>query len=454
MTDQWEVGRSPFPLLDSDNDYSGRDFDSVFIRNSKSLSHAFLNGVTIANSVFANADLEQCEFGEAQFTQTSFLSCLLAGSDFVRTTFSDVIFEDCDFTDGEWRESVFTRTKFVRCKFAHTTVNLCSFYKCEFLSGSLAGLDYKAVNYNVFSNCTFEGGVSNETVLSRNFGLKPVKASSSVVRFGTEVTLEQVCLVSGARPTKVFDLVRAIDFECSRFRGRLKKLRLEFISNVVRLMASERKIAPSSLIYIEGILSRLGSTLLEDGDPQAVISAFVTVRNALFEQVNEILRSEPVSDGQVGKLLLEYNATYTREEGRALASALDEVLGGGTGAIRLTSVRHGSTIFSIDLSALICSAAAALAAINLLLSQAQISIRKIKELKRQVKQSKPKTRTKRSVAVLEKPTPALLLSGKQPVELIRLRRAVEEAGIVLVQLDEPVSAILFIREGKTKGTKD
>jgi uncharacterized protein YjbI with pentapeptide repeats len=454
MATQWEIGRSPFPLLEADNDYSGKDFDSVFIQDSKSLSHAFLNGVTISNSAFLNVDLDQCEFGEAQLTQTSFIKCPLDGSDFVRATFSDVLFEDCDFTDGEWRESVFTRAKFVRCKFAHTTVNLCSFYNCEFLDGSLIGLDYKAVNYNVFSKCLFEGGISSETVLSKNFGMKPAKVSSSLVSFGTNTALEQVCLVSGAGPTKVFDLVQAIEVECSSFRGRLRKLRLEFISNIVRLMASEQTIAPSSLIYIEGVLSRLGTILLEDGDPQAVISAFVTVRNALFERVNHILTNEPAFEGEVGKVLVEYDATYSREEGQALASAVDQILGGGTGAVRLLSIRHGSTIFSIDVSGLVCSAAAALAAINLLLSQATISIKKIKALKKEARGLKPKKRSKSAIAVLEKPTPALLLSGKQPTELVRLRRAVEELGILLVQLDEPAKIILFIREDKTRATKD
>src|SRR3954451_3253349 len=126
MAAQWEIGRNPFPLLEGDNDYSGRDFDSVHLRDSKSLSHAFLNGVTIVNSAFLDADLDQCEFGEAQLTKTSFVRCLLEGTDFVRATFSDVLFDECDFTDGEWRESVFTRVKFIRCKFEHTTVNLCS----------------------------------------------------------------------------------------------------------------------------------------------------------------------------------------------------------------------------------------------------------------------------------------------------------------------------------------
>lgn len=446
MVAQWEIGRNPFPLLEGDNDYSGKDFDSVFLQDSKSLSHAFLNGVTIFNSAFLNVDLDQCEFGEAKLTNTSFLRCLVEGTDFVRATFSDVLFEHCDFTDGEWRESIFTRVKFIRCKFAHTTVNLCTFYECEFLDGSLEGLDYKAVNYNVFSKCQFDGGISSETVLSRNFGLEPAKASSSVVNFGNDITLEQVCLVSGARPPRVFDLVRAIEGECSNFRGRLKKLRLEFISNIVRLIASERTIAPSSLVYIEGILSRLGTTMLEDGDPQAIISAFVTVRSSLFERVNEILLNEPASKGDSSKILLEYHTTYSREEGQAISSALDQILGGGTGTVRLVSVRHGSTIFSIDVSGLICSAAAAIAAINLLLSQATISIKKLKALKKELTGPKPRPKTKRSVAVLEKPTPALLLSGEQPTELIRLRRAVEENGLLLVRLDEPATVTIFIRE--------
>jgi uncharacterized protein YjbI with pentapeptide repeats len=454
MAAQWEIGRNPFPLLEGDNDYSGRDFDSVHLHDSKSLSHAFLNGVTIVNSAFLDADLDQCEFGEAQLTKTSFVRCLLDGTDFVRATFSDVLFDECDFTDGEWRESVFTRVKFIRCKFAHTTVNLCSFYDCEFLAGSLDGLDYKAVNYNVFSKCQFDGGILSETVLSRNFGLRPAKPSSSVVHFGDTITLEQVCLVSGARPTRVFDLVRAIEAECANFRGRLKKLRLEFISNIVRLMASERTIAPSSLVYIEGVLSALGSTLLEDGDPQAILSAFITVRNALFDRVNEILLAESSSVGATEKIVLEYYATYSREEGVAIAAALDQLISGGTHAVRLVSVRPGSTIFSIDVSGLICSAAAALAAINLLLSQATVSVKKLKALKKELTVRKPRAKSRKSVTALKRPTPALLLSGKQPPELIRLRRAVQESGIILVKLDEPVTGILFIREDGTTATRD
>lgn len=449
-----ENERNPFPLLEGDNDYSGRDFDSVYLHNSKSLSHAFLNGVTIVNSAFHNVDLDQCEFGEAQFTKTTFVRCLLDGTDFVRATFSDVLFDNCDFTDGEWRESIFTRVKFVHCKFAHTTVNLCSFYECEFLAESSVGLDYQAINYNVFSKCQFDGGILSETVLSRNFGLLPAKPSSSVTVFGDNITLEQVCLTSGVRPTRAFDLVRAIEAECANFRGRLRKLRLEFIANIVRLMASERAISPSSLVYIEGVLSTLGSKLLDDGDPQAILAAFVTVRNALFDRVNEILQAEPSSIGAIEKIVLEYSVTYSREDGLAIAAALDQLISGGAHAVRLVSVRHGSTIFSMDLYGLICSAAAALAALNMLLSQATVSVKKLKSLKKEVTKRKPRAKSKRSVTNSKRQTPAVLLSGKQPPELLRLRRAVQESGIILVRLDEPVTGILFIREDGTTATGD
>lgn len=70
-------------------------------------------------------------------------------------------------------------------------------------------------------------------------------------------------------------------------------------------MASERTIAPSSLVYIEGVLSALGSTLLEDGDPQAILSAFITVRNALFDRVNEILLAKSSSVGATEKIVLD-----------------------------------------------------------------------------------------------------------------------------------------------------
>ncbi|MDF0585124.1 pentapeptide repeat-containing protein [Bradyrhizobium yuanmingense] len=450
----WGIGRNPFPLVEGDNDYSGKDFDSVVLQDSKSLSHAFLNGVTLSNAAFIRADLDQCEFGEAELTKTTFVECLLAGTDFVRATFTDVLFEDCDLTDGEWRESTFTRVRFVRCKFAHTTVNLCSFYDCAILEGSVEGLDYKAVNYNVFSRCTFDGGISNETVLSRNFGLRPTKSSSSVVHFGSHVTLEQVCLLSSSGPVGAFDVVRAIENECANFRGRMKKLRLEFIGNIVRLMAFEARISSSSLIYIEGVLSGLGALVLEDGDPQAVLSAFITVRNALFERVNATLLDTDAPAGIADRLALTYEAQFSRAEGEALAQALDHVLTDGSRTVTLTSVQHGSTIFNIDFQGAVCTAAATWAAVNLLLSQAKTSIKTIKAIKAEFKKRKSAPKPNRDLTRAKKATPALLLSGKEPPELVRLRRAVHQNGMLLVQLDAPAMATLHVREDGMRARED
>ena len=449
METRWEVGRSPFPLLEGDNDYSGKDFDSVFLQHSKLLSHAFFNGVTITNSGFVSSDLDQCEFGEAQIISTAFLSCALDGTDFVRAEFVDVIFEDCDFADGEWRESVFTRVKFVRCKFAHTTVNLCSFYNCEFLEKTIDGFDYKAVNYNVFSNCKFSGGISNEVVLSRNFGLKPARPSSAITAFGSEATLEQVCLISSSQAVRTVDVVRAIENECVNFRGRMKKLRLEFIANIVRLLTSEDRISASALVYIEEILSALGAKVLEDGDPQAVLSAFITVRNALFERVHTAHRDEAYISGMCERIELQYGANLSRIEGDAIVAALDQVLTAGDSTVRLVSVQRGSTIFGIDLSAAICSGAAVLAALNLLLSQTKTTIKTIKEIKVALKKRGPTNGAKRALVKSKKPTPALLLSGKQPPELIRLRKAVQQNGIVLIQLSQPTAVILFVQANET-----
>ncbi|CAN5257604.1 hypothetical protein BH11PSE4_BH11PSE4_38860 [soil metagenome] len=454
MSEARVKGRNPFPVLDGDNDYSGRDFDYVFLKDSKALSHAFLNGVTLSNSVFLNVDLDQCEFGEAQFTKTNFVNASLDGSDFVRATFSESSFENCDLSDGEWRESIFDRVRFLGCKFSHTTVNLCIFIECEFADGSTVGLDYKAVNYNVFSKCRFDRGIASETVLSRNFGLKPAQPASSLIQFGQNASLEQICLTSGEGRVSIYDLIQAISKEFTTFRGRMKKLRLEFISNILKILTSERRIAASSLVYIEGMLSALGSTALEDGDPQAILSAFVTVRNALLE-LSTATHSDAAMEGALcTKVVLIYDSEFSEEYASAMVKSIDTILTDGQGGVALASVQRGSTIITMDIQGMVCSAVAVLGAINLFVSQLTTSVKRIKTLRKTLVKTKVRPRKPTKRQELVKRNPGFLFSGEQPVELIRVRKAVQENGMIIIRMDEPAVLKLFIQEDGMRATKD
>jgi len=436
-------------------DYSGRDFDAVYLIESKALSHAFLNGVSISNSIFAHVAFDQCEFGEAQITHTHFVEVLLDGADFVRATMSGGSFQNCDLTDGEWRESIFQNVKFIDCKFAHTTVNLCRFFSCEFDAVSIAGFDYKAVNYNVFSNCTFEKGIASETVLARNFGLRAANASVALVLSGT-LTLEQLCRMSGSRPVKVWELVQAIDHECVGFHGRLKKVRLEFISNLIGALASEQRLSPASLMYIEGIFTKAARVALEHGDIQALLLIIITIRNDLVTLINKILEYAP-SELQTRCLgiVIEYNESFSKDDATAWTVALDHILTDGRSKISLSSFQGGSTILGIDLSDIFCSAATVLAALNLLLSQIKVSILRYRDLKRTLVRSKSAANSTKRRRKAQSQISALLWSEKPVREVVRLRTAVARRGKVLVRLDEPARLTLRIAEKeKMPATRD
>src|SRR4051794_4722109 len=115
MHNWWEVKRRVLTLSGTD-DYSGRDLEDVYLKESSALSHAFLNGTSIISCVFLDSALDQCEFAEAHVERSHFANVDLSGSDFVRALFRDTEFSNCDFTDGEWREARFERVRFIGCK--------------------------------------------------------------------------------------------------------------------------------------------------------------------------------------------------------------------------------------------------------------------------------------------------------------------------------------------------
>ncbi len=433
------------------------DFHDVVLADSDALSHAFLNGTSFRNVAFVNAALDQCEFGESHFQQTVFVKSNLEGADFVRADVTGGLFENCDLTDGEWRESIFKRVTFDGCKFSHTTVNLCTFYECTFSNGSVPGLDYKAVNYNVFTDCAFDQGIASDSVLSRNFGMRPAGQSSALVPSESGLTLEQVCRVSGLGPVKVFDLVRAIENECANFQGRMRKIRFEFISNIVSALAWQKRISPAALLYVERLLASLASTIGDESELRAIMSALIMVRNSLLDRLNQSIdsvRTEP--EDPCAGLRIEYISTFSRTDAHAFAQSLDDILTGGRGKVQLSSYQVGSTIMDIDVTAAVCTVASVLMAVNFLLSQAKITVTKIRAIAKEMVRPDAKASRKPRRPKIKNKVPALLFSGRSIPELSRLRRAVQERGRTLVRMDEPakVEVVLTPREGRRKGTKD
>lgn len=450
VRDRKAGGRTPFPLVEGDDDYSGKDLIALSLQDSKSLSHAFLNGVTLSDCEFRRCSLDQCEFGEAHVDATLFSNCILAGTDFVRAIFTDVDFEDCDFTEGEWRESNFQQSRFVRCNFTRATVNLCIFRGCDFDAMSAEGLDHKAVNYNVFSQCVFETGICGEVVLSRNYGLRSGKPSLAIAPQAGGISLEQVCLLSSTRRVLSIEVVTGIENECRHFHGRMRRLRLEFISNIVRTLASEGWISAASLIYIEFIISGLAATSSDESEVQSVLSAYAAVRGALLACVDAALATSDIAAEEVESLSIRYESRLSQLEGEMLAESVG-LLASGRDRVSLSSIEIGSTIFNFDLTAAVYTSTAVVAALNLLLSQMRTSIKLLRALKAELAKGKTPVKKGRSLPSAKRQTAAHLLLAKEPSQLAVLRQIVHKNGLKMVELDDKADITIQLREdGRTE----
>jgi len=451
----WERGRSPFPPTDGYKDYSGRDLTAHYLSNSDVLSHAFLNGVNIDDNVFIGVGLDHAELAESTISRSRFANSTLAISDIVRTNVTDTEFDTCDFTNGDWRESRFERVKFRDCKFDHTTINLCSFASCEFLGLSTSALDHRSVSYNTFARCTFEYQASDPLVIGRNFGLPLVPGARLPIAVSTGMTLEQVCALSSQGDVTVADLVQAIEQESVSPKPRLKKLRLQFISNILGLLAQEGRISPASLIYIEGIFIRLAKAASDETDFLAAMGALVNVRNALYEVAARARASASRSADTCDTVILAFKSTFSKDEVAAFVNALSEIIFGRPGDIVVRSIRPGSTIVECAFS-VAASVGTVLAAINLLLSQANTLVKRATALRSSIRRfqgaavKEKRTHNKRLPAKV----PAILDPGSVMPELIPLRAAVERDGRILILFDERAEvALSALHEGVKRRRK-
>lgn len=453
----WKKGKTTFTGIDEHKDLSGRDLLGFLFEPPLSLARGFLNGTTVDDCAFIAVDLSHCEFAEAHFSKTFMKSVDLNGSDLVGARFEDMTFEDCDFTSGEWRDTQFVRVTFTRCSFEYTTINLCTFVSCTFCNESTEWLDHNAVNYNVFSDSHFNSSVRNPTVLSRNFGL-PGKASlSAMIPLNVGPSLEEVCLASSCGVISIPAFVNAIDNEFLTSSGtRLKKLRLEFISNIIASLAREGAISASSMIYAEKIFQNLAQTITNESDFRTAMSAIINIRNALFQ--SGIEASDTWHEYELfycSHILIHYEREFSRADAEELAEDLAYVAIQDSTAIHVTNIRPGSTIIDLAVSSVV-TASSVLMATNFLLRQATITIKRAYELKKcisdlsKVTSVQPRSpKTNRSDKI-----PAIMKSGAVLSEYQPLREVVEKNGKRVVRFDEKADVVIHIQAepgGKKRG---
>ncbi len=449
----WEQGRHAFPLLaEGPPDYAGQDFNGVYLANSDALSHAFLNGVSVDGCAFANVRLDYCELAESTFGDTKFVNVNLSASDFVRSTIANSTFEGCNFSNGEWRQSKFDNVNFVGCDFTHTTINLSSFQNCRFSNELSGSLDRRSVSYNTFSACSFEKLISDHLVLSRNFGLPSHHGISPLAPSHPGMTLEELCVQSGTGLVTARNLIDALHDEGAKPQGRLKKLRLEFISNIIGQLARDGRLSASSLTYTEAILVEFAKRATNEIDFMAVMTAVVNVRNSLYDVATRAANAASLQDETCAGIIFRFKAQFSHDEAQTFVSALSEVIFGKSDDVEIVSVRAGSTWIECVFPFFV-SATSVVGAINLLLSQSNTTIDKATKLsdkimralqrKRKVASPRPKKRRKP-----KQPSriPAILNPTIAIPELTTIRIAMQKSGEILVRFDDRVEIQLIISD--------
>lgn len=436
--DNETYGKARLDVASYGADLSGRDFDSVYLEQSQSLSHSFLNGTSFKNSTFLGAPIDQTELAEAHIIDCTFEQTDFTGSSFIGAKVEGTTFRNCIFADGEWRKSRFTNVTFQDCDFNYTTINLCVFDNCDFSGKGSEYLNNRSINYNVFTQSRFDASYEDDVVLANNFGLPSKGARKSLTNVGSSISLEEICIKSSSARTVVSELADAIERE---FRSanvhRLKIMRLEFISNIIAALAKTNGVSASSLTYLETFFLAVAKDAVSEADALAAMSAVLNIRSLLFDVMKHSSVDSELADLQCQAIEIRYERTYSQPDALELAKILGELTNGDPDTFAVSRFAHGSTI--IELIALhIVSVGAALTALNFVLRQVNTTLLQAQEIRKSTAKlfsatpKGTKKRRKNNVSRVQ----TLQRSGAVSKEAALLRQAVSAHGYRVVLLDD------------------
>jgi len=447
-SERWREGKTSFAEVVPNNDLSGRDLVGILFEEPMSLAHGFFNGATAIDCAFIGVNLSHCEFAEAHLSKTVLKSADLRGTDFVGASFDEVVFEDCNFTGGEWRDTYFLRVSFIGCCFDYTTINLCTFTSCQFCESSTQWLDHGAVNYNVFSGTAFKSSILSVDVLSKNFGLPGTEFIAANVPATVGTLLEDVCLLSSRGVINIPALVEATENEAHNCTGpKMKKLRLEFLTNIIVSLALDHKISVSSMICVENIFTEMARSITNDANFRAAMSAIIAIRNALYQSGMDVFDTCWQFEHEfASRILIHYEKEFSLEDAEELAEMLGYVAVGDEAALQVADVRPGSTIIEMAVTT-VATASSVLMATNFLLRQATITVKRVDELKRAVTQfcNVPTAKARHLKRTDPEKVPAIMKSGTVFPEYQPLRELVEKRGKRVVRFDEKADVVVSIQ---------
>ncbi len=428
--------RCEFVLEPGKRDFSGEDFRSIYFGAEPHLNHSYFNGIQAIDCAFDHADMRNIEMAEAQLENCQLHYVDMSGSDLVGSKFHNVDFISCNFAEGEWRDSSFIGCAFKGCHFEHTTVNLCIFEECTFCTESSAYFEQLCINYNTFLGCLIGHRIQNDAVLSRNFALPAAHKSRLLAPTGRGITLEHACLASGYGDFNIEAIAIAIEDELADSRQRrLRKLRIEFIVNVITQLASQSMISAPSLIYIESIFTTFARSVHSDADLRIAMSAIMAIRNAIFEatQADDELVDDTTCCVGIG---VTYEADLEVEDAHNLAHLLTCAIAMNGVEIITRSTRRGSLIIDYVVNGSL-TISAALMAVNFALAQATKTVNHVSKLKESLVAVIAPLKHRRNSTQSPAKLPAIERNGGLATEMEIARNAVNRIGRRVTRLDRP-----------------
>ncbi|MBN9368083.1 MAG: pentapeptide repeat-containing protein [Comamonadaceae bacterium] len=433
------------------NDYSGMSFQNISMRDQKRKDN-FFNGVDLVDSEIVGTDLSYCEFSEALMKNCSILSSNFSNSDFVNSSFEGCQFSDCIFLTGEWRNAKFRSCRFINCNFDRTTITLTYFSDCYFDDRSLQSMLHRAVAQNVFSNCEFPWPVEDEIFASRNFGIPCILENSGQIVPNTRISIEQLCLLNNQGKMAVTDLLdamRGIFEEISR-NGRYRVSVFEFMKNVVHAIATERKISPTSLIALEGVITEFSRQVEDKAVFNVIMMLIVEIRSMLFEIcTSENMDAHAMAQCEVVRIQLHFDNTFDYDTIKYLVESILAIGHFPPDAIRIEKVEYGSTFVDL-LPVVVIFLGPTLTVTNFTLRQATITVERIGELVGAVKKlmitlDDDSSGSGKSKTVREKQAGAIVDGKMGSKELAAARELMRDKGDNLVKLDTKVDIHFTIK---------
>jgi uncharacterized protein YjbI with pentapeptide repeats len=438
-------GRTEFDVKPEDRDYSGLSISNRFLID-QDIERSFFNGVNLADCVFSAVKMNNTEFSEAKVQKSNFSATDLSGSDFVDSLFEDTHFSSCNFAKGEWRDTTFRRCTFLACNFDHTTVTLCTFVGCNLDAQTLDTAEHRAIYFNAASHCKFGRAINDSHFASRNFGFPAKSDQRAIVHSSSQISIEQLCLLNNIGRLHAIDVADVAESICASLADGVQRRTstLVFYAKVVRILTGERRISPTTLIYLEQTISRFAGSVDDQDLFTAAMTAVIEIRSALFSVATEAgSQTYERSSAPARHITVRFAETYTTNQVEVLRDTLATVAGADSDKFTTERIRNGSTIVDF-LSTGVVALGAFLVAVNFVLRQAKITVKEWTDLKRAFNSARDTKQTAIKPKRVRKKVPAVLKTGPVLPELAPVRSAVTRYGRLLVELDEKADVTIVI----------